>query len=198
MNKGIDKATGRWINFMNAGDLFYSNIATEQMLSSFHDIDKYAIIYGDAEFRLKNIAYIARAGEESTIDRFMPFSHQASFVRSDVAKKYKFDLTYKIVADTALSLKLLKEGYKFKYIPVVVCSYDALQGLSVENEGERSEELVAMQAKLHGINPNGSYFVEFVKDAHKKQRWRKILPKWLWIIIREYNIKKNNQYRKLK
>ena len=93
MNKGIDKATGRWINFMNAGDLFYSNIATEQMLSSFHDIDKYPIIHGDAEFRLKNIAYISRAGEESTIDRLMHFSHQALFVRSHVAKKHKFTLT---------------------------------------------------------------------------------------------------------
>lgn len=197
MNKGIDRANGKWINFMNAGDLFYSNISIEQMLSSYHDLDRFAIIYGDAEFRLKNIAYISRAGEESSTDKFMPFSHQASFIRNDIAKKYKFDLTYKIAADTALSLKLLKDGYLFKYIPVIVCSYDAQQGLSVHNEGKRSEELVQMQAELNHIDPNSPYFIQFVKDAYKKQRLRKMLPDWLWTAIREHSIKKNNQYRKL-
>lgn len=197
MNKGIDRANGKWINFMNAGDLFYSTQSVEQLFSSDINIDQYAIIYGDAEFRLKNIAYISFAGHESTTEKFMPFSHQASFVRSDIAKQTKFDLAYKIVADSALSLRLIREGYQFKYIPVIVCSYDALQGLSAQNETRRSEEFVDMQIKLNQIDPDAPYFKEFKKDAYKKERLRKILPNCLWTMIREHNIKKTHKYRRL-
>ena len=34
MNKGIQKANGEWINFMNAGDLFASTMILQQMLDA--------------------------------------------------------------------------------------------------------------------------------------------------------------------
>ncbi len=196
MNKGIERAGGKWINFMNAGDMFYSPHSIENVFTSAANYDGYAIVYGDAEFRLRNIAYISLA-KESSISQFMPFSHQASFVRSDLAKARKFDLKYRIVADTALSLLLLEQGFLFKHIPTIVCSYDALQGLSAQNEGERAEELVAMQHDIHGTDPDTPYFREFVKDAYKKQRLRKLFPVWLWTRIREHSVKNNNEYRVL-
>ncbi|WP_165040548.1 glycosyltransferase family 2 protein [Dysgonomonas sp. ZJ709] len=194
MNKAIDRATGKWINFMNAGDYFYSDNAIKDIFSTDTDIDKYAIIYGDAEFRLKNIAYIVPAGDECNTNEYMPFSHQAAFIKSDIAKATKFDTSYRIVADTALSLKLLREGYQFKHIPVVVCSYDALEGLSVQNSIRRSKELVDMQVKLNGANPNSSYFKRYIRNAYIKQYFKKLLPTSLWTRFRESDIKKNNPY----
>lgn len=196
MNKGIERASGKWINFMNAGDMFYSPQAVDNIFSIGEDFSEYAIVYGDAEFRLRKIAYIALAGETS-IDRFMPFSHQASFVRSDLAKLHKFDLKYKIAADTGLSLRLLEEGFGFKYISTVVCSYDALEGLSVHNEGKRTEELVAMHYDIHGVDIDNPYFKNLVKDAYRKQKLRNLLPDWFWVKVREMGAKKNHSYRLL-
>ena len=197
MNKGIDHATGKWINFMNAGDYFYSPDSVLQMFSAEDDIDKYAIVYGDAEFRLNKLSYIIEARENSESNEFMPFSHQASFVRSDIAKKTKFDLSYKIAADTAFSLRLIREGSQFKHIPVVVCSYDAQEGLSVKNEIRRSKELVTMQEKLNGADPNTPYFKKYIRDAYIKQYIRKLIPSFIWNKMRENKIKKNYDYKYL-
>lgn len=194
MNKAIDRATGKWINFMNAGDYFYSDNAIKDMFSTDIDIDQYAIIYGDAEFRLKNIAYIVPAGDECNTNEYMPFSHQAAFVKSDIAKAIKFDTSYRIIADTALSLKLLREGHQFRHIPVVVCSYDAQEGLSVQNSIKRSKELVDMQVKLNGADANSPYFKKYIRNAYIKQYFKKIIPGFIWTKFRESGIKKNNAY----
>ena len=46
MNKGIKAATGKWINFMNAGDYFYSNDSLESIICSVPNINDYDVIYG--------------------------------------------------------------------------------------------------------------------------------------------------------
>lgn len=197
MNKAIDKASGKWINFMNAGDFFYSCDAVKNIFTTDIDIDNYATIYGDAEFRLKNIAYIHQAADQSSSNGFMPFSHQAAFVKSDVAKKTKFDLTYRITADTAFFLRLIKEGNQFCRIPTIVCSYDALDGLSVNNDVKRTKELIDMQVKLNGADGNSAYFQKQMHNASIKERIKKILPQYIWIKLREASIKKKKQYRLL-
>lgn len=191
MNKGIDKAEGEWILFMNAGDHFYSQASISDVFKN-NIAENYSVVYGDAEFRLKNIAYISEASQEVSSDRYMPFSHQAAFTRANVAKQTKFDLDYKIAADTAFFLQLIKGGHQMKHTPVIVCSYNALDGLSADNELKRSKEIVALQAKWNGIDPNSKHFKNYIRKAFIKQLLRKITPKCLWIKLRENSVKKRN------
>ncbi len=187
MNKGIDKATGDWILFMNAGDYFYSNKVISDVFSSENDYSAYDVIYGDAEFRLKSFSYVIEA-MESAPERFMPFSHQAAFTRTTKAKQLKYNTQYKIAADTEFFLRLMKQGSIYKHISTVICSYDAQQGMSVHNEVRRSKELVDMQIK-HGASYT-SYYRKFIRDAYVKQFIRKITPNFLWNRMRENKIKK--------
>lgn len=193
MNKGIDKASGDWIIFMNAGDYFYSS----SIISDFFDCDNqyndYSVVYGDAEFRLKNIAYISEASNEVSSNQYMPFSHQAAFTRTSVAKSTKFDLEYKIAADTAFFLRLVREGHQMKRIPHVVCSYNALEGLSADNEAKRSKEIVALQAKWNNVDPESEHFKKYIRNAQMKQYLRGLVPNFLWIILRERSVKKKHQ-----
>lgn len=190
MNKGIEKASGQWINFMNAGDFFFSENVVSDIFSSDNDFYKYALIYGDTEFRLDQFSYIVKAYDNSTTNEFMPFSHQASFVKSEVAKNTKFDLKYRIAADAAFCLRLLREGYAFKHIPIVVCSYEAQDGISVKNDIRRTKELVALQAELNGIDVKTPYFRKYIRSAYIRQFIKTITPSRLWNKKRIDNIKK--------
>lgn len=54
MNKGIDIATGDYINFMNAGDKFYQHNTVASLLESFTIMEPTTIIYGDTLVKHKN------------------------------------------------------------------------------------------------------------------------------------------------
>ena len=190
MNKAIDKAAGKWINFMNAGDLFYSPTALSEIFDNGQDYSSYEAIYGDAEYRLKNISYIKQA-YDCDRDHFMPFSHQASFVRMDIAKRNKFNLDYKIAADTEFFLRLNREGAYLKHVSVVVCSYNALEGMSMHNEVKHTKEFIAMHIQ-YGAGKDSPYFESILKNARMKQRIRKLIPSFIWIRIRESKLKKQN------
>lgn len=87
MNKGIDRATGEWINFMNAGDSF----ATQDVLCTvferghYNDID---IIYGNVY--LIGQKKVGKIGNLNRIKYYMPFCHQSCFVRTKLSKNRPF------------------------------------------------------------------------------------------------------------
>lgn len=189
MNKGIDKATGRWINFMNAGDHFYSTSSVADIFEvPESNYSEYVTVYGDAEYRLKSFSYV-RQGYECDRDHFMPFSHQAAFARADIAKKNKFNLKYKIAADTEFFLRLNREGYQLKHVSVIVCSYDASVGISMNSEVKHAKEFVDMQI-MYGAPKDSPYFKEYIKKAYIRQYMRRLIPHFIWERMRENKIKK--------
>lgn len=191
MNKGIDKSTGNWINFMNAGDFFYSTSSVSEIFDiPEDDYSKYAAVYGDAEYRLKSFSYI-RQGYECDRDHFMPFSHQAAFARADIAKKNKFNLKYKIAADTEFFLRLNREGYQLKHVSVIVCSYDASVGISMNSEVKHAKEFVDMQIE-YGAPKDSPYFKKYIRSAYIRQYMRRLIPHSIWERMRENKIKKQS------
>lgn len=190
MNKSIDRLSGLWVNFMNAGDHFYSDNAIEDIFGGEQDYSQYAVVYGDAEYRLKTFSYI-RPAYDVDRDHFMPFSHQASFVRSDIAKKNQFNLKYRIAADTEFFLRLNREGYKLKRIPVTVCSYDASEGFSMNNEVKHAKEFIEMQIE-YGASKDSPYFKKYLRNAYLRQFMRKLIPDKIWQKMRENKILKQD------
>jgi len=191
MNKAISLSTGKWINFMNAGDHFYSSTVVSEIFDKGIDYSLYSAIYGDAEYRLKSFRYIKK-GKECNQDRFMPFSHQAAFVKVDIAEKFKFNLKYKIAADTEFFLKLNKLGHTLQYLSIVVCSYDASQGMSTQNEVKHAKEFIDMQID-YGADKDSPYFKSFLRSAYIRQFLRFITPGFIWNKLREDKIKKELQ-----
>ena len=47
MNKSLDRLCGLWVNFMNAGDYFYSENAIQEIFGQNNDYSSYAVVYGD-------------------------------------------------------------------------------------------------------------------------------------------------------
>jgi glycosyltransferase involved in cell wall biosynthesis len=100
MNKGIDLASGDYINFMNAGDLFYqSTTILDVFQSSPADID---FIYGDVIMRgTDGDKYIGTHRPLDEIWKAMPFCHQTLFSKTSLLKQNRFPIHNKISSDYA-------------------------------------------------------------------------------------------------
>lgn len=131
MNKGIEKATGDWVFFINAGDVFTTN----KVLSSIFDnqcYDNVDIIYGNA-IESSSRGFQQKKGRIVSLNMPPEYRHGASFVRSTVHKLNKFDLTKKVILKYSLDYhciySMFKKGYIFKYIDIDVIVYDQ-EGIS--------------------------------------------------------------------
>jgi glycosyltransferase involved in cell wall biosynthesis len=128
MNKGIDRATGEWINFMNAGDEFYTHDSVEKTFARMPE--RAEIMYGHHRVILDaQISAVRPAKNLKHLWHGMAFCHQSAFVKADLLKKHKFNIERKIAADYALFLGLYLDGRQFYNSNVVISSITA-DGLS--------------------------------------------------------------------
>lgn len=126
MNKAIAMVSGEWVCFMNADDCFHDNKVLETVfynrISEYENVD---VIYGDTVRIGKDSREIGKGKDIDTILLNMPFCHQSSFTRSQILKKYKFDLKYR-VADYNLFLRLYINKHIFAYVDCIIADYSLL------------------------------------------------------------------------
>jgi glycosyltransferase involved in cell wall biosynthesis len=117
MNKGISLVSGAWINFMNAGDVFHSNMTLEEVSPKLIA----DLVYGNHAIYENNLNIYSIFNVKNYDDkRNIPFCHQSSFVKSSVLRENLFDLTYKIAADYDQYLRIKYAGHSLLWVPIVV------------------------------------------------------------------------------
>ncbi|MEH6557745.1 MAG: glycosyltransferase [Oceanicoccus sp.] len=122
MNKGIRRAQGEWIIFMNAGDYFSDD--STLALTAGRLADDADIIYGDRIYKDRNgNKSLQKAKPIETIFSRMPFCHQSTFVKSSILKIHPFNLTYKYGADYNFFVEQYVAGKKFLHIDRVICVF---------------------------------------------------------------------------
>lgn len=131
MNKGIAKATGEWINFMNSGDCFATESALANVMAQSIE-DDICVIYCDAIYNHGDyeIKYVCNRLKDITYK--MVFCHQSCLIRTSVHKERSFSLKYKIAGDYDFfyNLYFSKGENAFKHIPIVLSKNDATDSLS--------------------------------------------------------------------
>lgn len=142
MNKAIDMATGDWINYMNAGDCFASNMVVEDMMTG---VDSGCdVIFGNTILVRGNHKVVSKG--EMLENDFPKLVHQSSFVNTTLLKKCHFDRKYMISADYAFLYALYKEGRHFCYKDINVAQYD-MTGFSATHRALLYREHCAIQGK---------------------------------------------------
>lgn len=119
MNKAVDMASGDWVCFMNSGDTFIDDKILSTLFDKQNNKNTH-VIYGDHQVNYLNKSKIIKANTIENIWKGSIFSHQSSFVKREVLKEYKFNISNKITADYELFYTLIKENKVFEYIPVIV------------------------------------------------------------------------------
>jgi len=124
MNKGITLATGEWINFMNAGDSFYTDKVLREIFESEISLEV-DIFYGNYNVIYPAKKRIRKAGNHANMWKGSQICHQSSFIRCSLHKQNLFDTKTGIVADFRFFYESYQQGACFKYIDVVISNYAA-------------------------------------------------------------------------
>jgi glycosyltransferase involved in cell wall biosynthesis len=113
MNKGIDRATGEWVNFMNAGDWFATFTVIEKLINeNIFENNCGAIIYGNRDININGILK-RQIANLSNIKYCMDIFHQSCFIYTYLHKEYQFDTSYKICGDWDFFYRMINENVKF-------------------------------------------------------------------------------------
>lgn len=188
MNKGIDKATGEWINFMNAGDCFHNNLTLESFIPSIPtDTD---IAYGDTLIMLSTGNILEKPLPLESITKRMVFGHQATFIKTALQKKYKFDTSYRSSGDYNFFYQAYKNHCKFSYIPITVANYEGENGISIKNILTAKKENGRIQGKSNNLGWKIQYFITCC-NYKIRQLLKKILPQKLIIYIKKKKLRNN-------
>ena len=148
MNKGIAKAKGEYLNFMNSGDRFYAKDTLEQVFVN--NTPNADMVYGDWIRIEKDNSDLMKAPNELSLYFFYTdnICHQAMFLKSSSMKNKGYDETFQIYADWARWVRMALDDSSFQFVPVTICCFDATEGLSnkltsnLEMEKERIRSMI--------------------------------------------------------
>jgi len=127
MNKGIKKIKNDWTLFLNSGDIFEDNHVLKKVNNNINKKDD--IVFGNTIINNRGLFYINLSKFFNNLTLQMPFCHQSVFTRTELLKKNKFDLDYKICSDFDFYVKLYKKKINFKKLKINI-SIIASGGLS--------------------------------------------------------------------
>lgn len=167
MNKGIMKANGQWINFMNAGDTFASDDVLQNLFSckDSYTLDQSDVIYGDCicciSIGEKYNSVKMPFWENTSLVPGKGFSHQSVFVKTSLAKQFPFNLKYKICADFDMMYNLYTHGYNFSYKKIAISKYEVESGFSKKHANLALKEN-AMIVGVYGKMSFKLYYLSFI------------------------------------
>ena len=173
MNKGLKHATGRWVNFMNSGDLFASSHVLSELFAEGGLLAQHLASHPDAEPWViggNTINVFADGHEEihhaepaEVIPFRLPFSHQSSWVRIQpdtfcFGEQYRFSADYKLFYD----LYFAYGASAFLVLNLPIACYRQQDSFSMTPQHQRSirSEYLSIQS------------------AHRTWHWWKEYLKW--------------------
>ena len=187
MNKAICLASGKYINFMNCGDSFAGNSVLEKVSTLADGTND--VIFGNTIINTVIGKYLVHPGKlEEEIRRHMPFCHQSTFVKLEIAKSHLFDLNLRVAADYNMFFQLFNEKRIFAYIdePIAVYQNDGpINHQSHKRILEAANVNQRLSTKIHAYyRYAGSYL-------------RSLLPFGLYAFYRRIKYASNPRYKYL-
>ena len=127
MNKGISIATGDILTILNADDIYHNNSTISEVVKLIKESPSENIYIGNVVFfknnNFRNISRIYRAKffKKWMLNIGVMPPHPSTFIRKEIYKIYKYDVTYKIASDFEFFLRLFKiNNYNFKYLDLII------------------------------------------------------------------------------
>lgn len=166
MNKGMRKATGKYLIFLNAGDAFYSPSTLEEIAATIHRHEYPDIVYGQTQLVNTERQFVGMrhltAPERLSFDCFkhgMLVCHQAFIVKRSIAEPY--DLRYRFSADYEWCLRCLRKMKTNAYTGTTIISY-LTDGLTEKNLYASLRERFRIMCHYYGTIPTTLRHIGFL------------------------------------
>ena len=171
MNKGIARASGDYVNFMNAGDKLQSDETLAKIFNKYKN--NADIIYGDTYYIYNDYKLLFKPKPLNQITFTFPICHQSSFIKTALIKKCPYNTKYKSSADYDFFYNQYMNGKIFEYIPIVVSEYEAEAGISATQILRQRKE----SGEINGLGRTFKYRLNtyFLNSKFKCRRYFSLL-----------------------
>lgn len=197
MNKGIKKATGEYLNFMNSGDCFYNEEVLQHVFNKHLTCD--IIVGKDYHYNpqtKQGFRTILPPRISMLTFYIQTLPHQSTFFKRELFTNTLYDESLKIVADIKLYIqKICVEDCSIELIEEVICKREP-DGISKSYNEQR---LAEHQSVLTGFLPKGAikdyqtlalfdktttYKLFYLLETSKGLKWMTFLIKILYRLIK--------------
>ncbi|WP_256010682.1 glycosyltransferase family 2 protein [Desertivirga xinjiangensis] len=155
MNKGLSKASGDYVLFMNSGDEIYALDTVQKVFDTELDADIY---YGETEMFDENWNSLGqrrhKAPEKLTLKSFkygMSVSHQAIYVKRSLSRP--FNSAYCLSSDIDWVLHAIRNAKRIVNTRIYVAKY-LVGGMSKKKHRESLMERFRIFSEYYGLVPN--------------------------------------------
>ncbi|WP_321438996.1 glycosyltransferase family 2 protein [uncultured Bacteroides sp.] len=166
MNKGIAAASGDYLCFLNAGDIFHESNTLQLISDSISGNTLPDILYGETAIVDKDDNFLhmrrLKTPEKLTWKSFkqgMLVCHQAFFAKRTLAEP--FDLSYRFSADFDWCIRVMKKASTLHNTHITVIDY-LDEGLTTQNHKASLKERFRIMAKHYGWVSTVAHHVWFV------------------------------------
>jgi acetyltransferase-like isoleucine patch superfamily enzyme len=127
MNKGVEHASGEWVNFLNSGDIYVSSGSLENVMVSDVITDSDVVFGNSIEIHDCFQKRLIASEDVSRLEMGPTFRHGSSLIRTVLQRDYGFDLSlkkkYGYALDWALLYKVFKDGHHFNKVDAMLQAY---------------------------------------------------------------------------
>ena len=173
MNKSIDRATGDYLVFMNAGDTFPTADTLEYVEGCVGEGELLpGVLYGDPDIvdemghflRHRRLAPPKKLTWRSFIWGML-VCHQSFYARTDIAREIHYDLHYRYSADVDWCIRIMRESSRRK-LPLrnvhAVLTHFLDGGMTTQNHKASLKERFQVMRTHYGLLPTLAVHAWFV------------------------------------
>lgn len=149
MNKGILASKGKYLNFMNSGDIFYDNKALQLVAES--EATEDIIVGKDLHVNTSGATFSTifplQMGMYTFYKSYLP--HQSTFFKRELFEKHLYDERMRIAADWKFYIEsICEDGASVRTLDILVCTREQ-DGISSQYaQRSQAERRQVLQEKL--------------------------------------------------
>lgn len=125
MNKGIDRARGKYLYFLNAGDELAKASVLSKLLNQATQSNWPDLLYGDSYERTETgKLHFKKARSHNTLWYGMFAHHQSMLYNNLSIGTLRFNMKFPIGADYAFTVEFIKKSKHFMRVPFGICIFE--------------------------------------------------------------------------